>query len=711
MTIPNENNRDDALGNGAVNIFPYNFRIIVDADLEVTVVNLTGVETLLVLNTDYSVQGKGNNTGTITLLDLGQAFLTSGFLTSGFGITILRDPAVTQPTDIKNQGSNFNAKTHEDAFDRQVMIMQKFLEILGRQLTLPDTEAGSLSKITIPSLTDRAGNFLAFAAVTGDLIASAGTPGSVAVSTFIETFLGKTNFIEALNSIGFDKGTNIVAATTTDLGNATGNFVDVTHASGTVTTTSMGGATVKAGTRLLTQYLITTGTVTLTHNATTLILPDGLNLQIADKDLIVWRKLDDASANWVVEGILRNKWFDALNVLGFNQGGSIASAATVDFGTATGNYVTTTHLSGTTAITSKGGATIRQGTRVLVRYSISGGTLTLTHNGTSLILPGAANITLADGDLIEWIKESDTAANWRANLVSKASGEPPVSQRSGVSQVRLVLASATVLRLDSEGGDEIEINGEIVTIPGAGNALNTTDNLITSTGADSGGAMTASAFFHIYRSNGAASPFPNQVRASSTAPSALNGQQMLGTTGNEANWKHIGWVFTNASSQLSATESFRSVKSRFNRRRLVLRASGAYLDDNVRTESSTTSTTWTQGNGGTGSTVTFIADGVEDVSAHVHHYGFPFGAGRSIDVGISALDSTVNVDSGNTQVAATREGMPCNSRFAAPSEGKHTVDLMVRASSAEAATTTWDDVRNGSATDPRKTSLILETTY
>jgi hypothetical protein len=83
-------------------------------------------------------------------------------------------------------------------------------------------------------------------------------------------------------------------------------------------------------------------------------------------------------------------------------GATVASATTCDIGAAAGNYVSVT---GTTTITGLG--TVQVGTKRTVRFA---GILTLTHNGTSLILPGAANITTAAGDVAVFI--SLGSGNW-----------------------------------------------------------------------------------------------------------------------------------------------------------------------------------------------------------------------------------------------------------------------------------------------------------
>lgn len=80
----------------------------------------------------------------------------------------------------------------------------------------------------------------------------------------------------------------------------------------------------------------------------------------------------------------------------------IASASTVNLATATGVVV---NITGTTTITSLG--TVASGA---LRTLIFGGILTLTHNATSLILPGGANITTAAGDVAHF--RSKGSGNW-----------------------------------------------------------------------------------------------------------------------------------------------------------------------------------------------------------------------------------------------------------------------------------------------------------
>jgi hypothetical protein len=110
---------------------------------------------------------------------------------------------------------------------------------------------------------------------------------------------------------------------------------------------------------------------------------------------------------------------------------TLASAATVAIGSAASNIV---NISGTTAITAFD--TIAAGA---VRELTFAGALVLTYNATSLVLPGAANITTAAGDVA--VFRSLGGGNWKCVSYTRISGQP------------LVASSA------SSGGRNFVING------------------------------------------------------------------------------------------------------------------------------------------------------------------------------------------------------------------------------------------------------------
>lgn len=132
------------------------------------------------------------------------------------------------------------------------------------------------------------------------------------------------------------------------------------------------------------------------NGATTVTIPDGYSTLVVC-DGANFRALEDYARvdNWV----------------------DVASATATDIGAAASQNV---RITGTTTITGFG--TVAAGTFRRVRFADA---LTLTHNATSLILPGAANITTAADDVAEFISEG--SGNWRCVAYSRASSAPVVS--------------------------------------------------------------------------------------------------------------------------------------------------------------------------------------------------------------------------------------------------------------------------------------------
>lgn len=98
-----------------------------------------------------------------------------------------------------------------------------------------------------------------------------------------------------------------------------------------------------------------------------------------------------------------------------SKSSSIASAATVDLSTATGNEV---HITGSTGpITSFG--TVQAGAEFTLIFD---STPSVTYNATSMIIPGAANVTVAANDV--WKVISEGSGNWRITSILKSAGTP-----------------------------------------------------------------------------------------------------------------------------------------------------------------------------------------------------------------------------------------------------------------------------------------------
>jgi phage-related tail fiber protein len=123
------------------------------------------------------------------------------------------------------------------------------------------------------------------------------------------------------------------------------------------------------------------------------------------------------------------------------KGATLASASTVNLGAATGNFV---DISGTNTIQSFGVA--QAGTRRKVRFL---GSLVLTHNETSLILPTGANVATAAGDIAEF--HSLGSGNWVCTGYQRASGKSLVDSVPPGAVAHFAMASAPFGWLKANG--------------------------------------------------------------------------------------------------------------------------------------------------------------------------------------------------------------------------------------------------------------------
>lgn len=163
-------------------------------------------------------------------------------------------------------------------------------------LIIADTEdANEMKKITIGSITADIGDGLivdgsasATTTYSSNKIVSDNSVQDAALTAGLALKVSKAGD----NMTGLFKeaqGADIASATTTDLSAATGNSVTIT---GTTTITGLG--TVQAGTVM---KLTFSGILTLTHNATSLILPNaGSNITTAAGDSGIFTSL--GSGNW-----------------------------------------------------------------------------------------------------------------------------------------------------------------------------------------------------------------------------------------------------------------------------------------------------------------------------------------------------------------------------------------------------------------------------
>lgn len=209
MTVATSSNRVDYTGNGSTTVFSFSFRIFENADLVVTQATPAGVETELTLGTDYTVSGAGSyNGGSITLATA---------LTDGYSLTIQRVLEITQETDLRNQGQFF-AETHEDVFDRLVMVTQQLQEQIDRSAKLPVTNTADAEEL-VTDIVALAANLAELTAVYNKLAE-------------IETVADDLNEpTSEINTVAVSiANVNIVGASIADVNTVADNIVDIQNA-------------------------------------------------------------------------------------------------------------------------------------------------------------------------------------------------------------------------------------------------------------------------------------------------------------------------------------------------------------------------------------------------------------------------------------------------------------------------------------------------
>jgi len=210
------------------------------------------------------------------------------------------------------------------------------------------------------------------------------------------------------------------------------------------------------------------------------LFPDNNTQEISPADLRQW--IEDGTTSFVTQkdkSTLENAIFEA-------KGTTLASAATVDLNTATGNYL---QISGTATINSFG--TCPAGARFILMFQ---GIATLTYNATSLIIPGLTNKTTAAGDCCMIVSEG--SGNWRivgyfaisgggggGGSVTAVTGTAPIASSGGTApDISIPQANgSTDGFLDS--ADWTTFNGKQDTLS-AGTGISIISNVVANTAPD-----------------------------------------------------------------------------------------------------------------------------------------------------------------------------------------------------------------------------------
>ena len=135
MTVPAaERKAGPFSGNGSTTAFPFDFKVFTAADVKVVFAHASGVETVLDLDSDYSVSLNADQDatpgGAVTYPLSGSA------LTSSQRLSIAGAVSYEQETNIPT-GGNFNPTVLENALDKLSMQTQQLAEAVSRSAKVP----------------------------------------------------------------------------------------------------------------------------------------------------------------------------------------------------------------------------------------------------------------------------------------------------------------------------------------------------------------------------------------------------------------------------------------------------------------------------------------------------------------------------------------------------------------------------------------------
>lgn len=185
MTVSAQTPINRSTGNGVTTVFPYTFKIISSADMEVSVDGV--VKTLTV---DYTLSGVGDDAGGNVTMMAAPATSTS--------VVRRRNMSLIRSTDYQDQGE-LPASTLDSDLDSAVLMIQQVNEKTDRAMVLPAAVSGFSSELPTPI----ANYFLRVnSAGTALELASEITPGALTVTPFIETLLNDSTQADARNTLG-----------------------------------------------------------------------------------------------------------------------------------------------------------------------------------------------------------------------------------------------------------------------------------------------------------------------------------------------------------------------------------------------------------------------------------------------------------------------------------------------------------------------------
>ena len=388
MTISTTTSRVTHAGNGVTASFAVPFSFFGADEIDVIERSLeTGGETLKVLTTDYTVAGGSGATGTVTALVPPAANVSW---------TIARRTMRTQMVDY-TPNDPFPAETHERALDRLTAQVQELDDKLGRVAALSPTS--SITDLTLPD--PAADKLLGW---KGDLsgLENKNIPAGTAIYGGIATTRGGIVTTESVTPRGlaalWGKGSDIASAATL-VKPAEGNLGGYHVVTGAVTIGALWSGEL-AGMEVELRFA---AALTLTHNATSFILPGGGDVVTNAGDVARFRC--EGSGNWRCVSAPPS-WFSAVSNAGLSMPVATKTSAYAMVASDKGKEIQFTTAGVTLSLLAA--ATAGNGATLAIRNAAASGDVTLDPNASET-LDGMATRLLRPGDRV--IIRSD-GANW-----------------------------------------------------------------------------------------------------------------------------------------------------------------------------------------------------------------------------------------------------------------------------------------------------------
>ena len=198
MTISTTIIKNSYSGDASNDTFAYQFKISTIADMQVIIRSAAGAETVKTLTTHYTVTGAGESSG-------GNVVFEAGHIPAATETVILRRSTTqTQALDLV-ENDPFTADSVENAFDKNLAILQELQEQANRSLKISRTNTMTSTEFT-NSATDRASKVLAFDAdgelsVTQELGTYQGTDATTTTAAYVVRDIIKSTTAGQLNNV------------------------------------------------------------------------------------------------------------------------------------------------------------------------------------------------------------------------------------------------------------------------------------------------------------------------------------------------------------------------------------------------------------------------------------------------------------------------------------------------------------------------------